>query len=155
MKAELVNPFLEATKNVIGTMASTEATPGKPHLKEGIKTWGEVTGIIGLAGENVMGNMILSFDKASILDIVSKMLMEEFTEINDDIVDATGELTNMISGGAKPALSEQGYKLDMATPVVIVGKDVEMTQLTKAPIIVIPFSTPVGQFVVEACLTSR
>lgn len=152
MKAELINPFINATLNVLKTMAQTNATPGKPGLKANNLTSGAVTGVIGMASEALNGNMVISFDQPSILAIVARMLMEEHKEINKDVIDAVGELTNMISGGAKKELSEMGFAFNMATPLMLTGQNIEMTQLSKSPIIVIPFTTPEGKFSVEANL---
>lgn len=155
MDANIINPFVASTVNVIKTMAFTEPVSGAPRVKMDRLTWGDVTGIIGLAGEGMAGNMVLSFSAPSILGIVSKMLGEQFTELNKDVVDAVGELTNMISGGAKAELYEYGYRFHMATPMIIVGKNVELSQLSKVPIIQIPFTTPEGEFVCEANLANR
>lgn len=155
MRAELINPFLSSTVNVIGTMCQTSPTAGKPCMKEGTCTWGAVTGIIGMAGETLTGNMMISFDEAAILVLVNRMLSETFTEINSDIVDAVGEMTNMICGGTKQQLSELGYQFKMATPIMITGIGVTITQLSKSPIIQVPFSIPEGKFVVEANLSER
>ncbi|NLF25771.1 MAG: chemotaxis protein CheX [Deltaproteobacteria bacterium] len=152
MNVEFINPFLESTINVIETMAFTKATPGKPTMKKGNKSWGPLSGIIGLASSELSGNLILSFDKPAILGIVSSMLGEEISEISPDVIDAVGELTNMVSGGAKAILSQKGHKFDMATPIMLVGKDVEITQLSKASVISIPFKTDKGEFVVEVTL---
>ena len=152
MDAQLINPFVSATVVVLKTMAQTEPVVGKPGMKKDQLSWGEVTGLIGMAGDGVTGNMIISFDEPSILGIVSKMLMEEFVEINQDVIDAVGEITNMIVGGAKNSLQELGYNIHMATPIVIKGKNVELNQLGKAPALTIPFTTDVGSFVLEANL---
>ena len=152
MEASLVNPFIESAVNVLKTMAQTTPVSGAHTIKKHNRTWGEVTGLIGMAGENVNGNMMVSFDAPCILSIVSKMLMEEFTEINNDVIDAVGEITNMISGGTKSALKEKGFAISMATPIIINGKNVELSQNSKSPIICIPFTTEVGQFVIEANL---
>lgn len=152
MKAEYINPFIDSTLNVLSTMAFTQSTPGSPSLKKNNLTQGEVTGLIGMAGAEMNGNMILSFEKSAILSIVSKMVMEEYTVINDDVTDAVGELTNMISGGAKKLLSEQGLSFNMATPIMIVGQGVELRQLSDHPVISIDFSTEAGKFWVEANL---
>ena len=154
MKAEFINPFIDAVVNVLSTMAQVNPNPGKPFLKETSQTYGVVTGLIGMAGSEVNGNMILSFELSPILTIVNNMLMESFTELNDEVVDAVGEITNMVSGGAKKNLAELGHKFDMATPVMIQGKEVELKQLSEAPVISIPFSIPEGQFWVEANLAS-
>ena len=72
MKVEYLNPFILATKNVQETMAQTQAEAQKPHLKEGKGTFGEVTGIIGMASETVEGNMVISLTAPCILDIVAR-----------------------------------------------------------------------------------
>ena len=108
-----------------------------------------------MAGEDVTGNMMISFDEPSILSIVSLMLMEEFIEINKDVVDAVGEITNMICGATKSLLSEQGITINMASPLVVVGKNMELTQRTKTPVVIIPFTTPTGKFAIEAHLSKR
>ena len=155
MDASLINPFVDATLNVLRTMAQTDASVGKPFLKRGNVTWGEVTGIIGMASEEVNGNMVVSFDAPAILKIVSAMLMERFVEIDKDVVDAVGEITNMICGGTKKVLAEQGYAISMASPLVVTGKDIKLSQLGEAPVISIPFSVEGGRFVVEANLQKR
>ena len=152
MNADYINPFLNATKNVIETMAFTPLEAGKPFLKENNLSWGVVNGIIGLASDKLKGAMVISFDEGSILGIVSEMLGEPFTEINHDVTDAVGEITNMISGGAKAELAQLGFQMRMATPVMLVGQGVEMSQLTKSPVISMPLNVEVGKFVIEANL---
>lgn len=155
MDVKLINPFLIATKNVIETMASVQVKAGQPGIKSDNRTRGDVSGLIGMAGEQISGNMLLSFDKGSILGIVSNMLGETFDSLNDEVADAVGELTNMISGNAKIELNKAGYEFEMSLPVTIVGKDVEISQMSKAPILTIPFETEHGKFFVEAFLESK
>lgn len=155
MQVEYINPFLNATKNVIETMANTKVTNEKPALKKGNLSWGIVTGIIGIASARLKGHMVISFDEGSILGIVSGMLGEEFKEVNKDVVDAVGELTNMICGGAKKELSELGSTFDLAIPLMVVGKNVEISQLSTGPVVTIPFATQGGRFVLEATLIDR
>ena len=155
MNVEHINPFINATKNVIETMAFTKLDMGKLSLKTNNLSWGAVTGVMGLASETLSGNMLVSFDEASIIEIVNKMLYESFTQINKEVIDAVGEITNMITGGAKRELNEKGFFFDMAVPVVVTGQNIEITQMSKGPTIVVPFSTEKGQFVVEANLAQR
>ena len=44
------------------------------------------------------------------------MLGEEIQSLDGDIQDAVGEITNMISGGARAELEKMGYSLAMAIP---------------------------------------
>ena len=153
MDANLINPFIEATLHVLETMASTRAEAGKPYLKKDQVARGDVSGVIGMTGET-RGTISISFSEASILPIVSNMLgeeMKEMKEMNEEIKDAVGEVTNMISGQARKRLDEQGRSLKAAIPTVIMGKDHSITHMTTHPIIAIPFSTDNGEFTIEVC----
>ncbi len=150
MDAILINSFSKATVTVIETMAATKVECGKPYIKEDANSYGVVTGLIGMAGDKISGNLAISFDEAAVLEIVSNMLQETFSSLTPDVVDAVGEMTNIICGNAKSTLFDAGYKFDMATPAIIVGKDVTISQLKAAPVLVLPFSTPKGKIVLEA-----
>ncbi|MFU8819827.1 MAG: chemotaxis protein CheX [Desulfurivibrio sp.] len=156
MKAELINPFLKATKNVIETMAQTQVKSGQPHVKKDNLAYGEVTGVIGMSSDTISGSMIVSFSANAILKIVANMLMESpRLKIDEVVVDAVGEITNMICGGAKAELARINHKFDLATPTMVVGKGVEISYYSSTPTIVIPFETAEGCFVVEANLNPR
>ena len=156
MNVQFINPFLQSTKNVVETMCQMAVTPQKPSLKSNKATYGEVTGIVSMTSEKISGYMILSFEKACILQIVANMLMEDpKSDVDDEIIDAVGELTNMICGGAKAHLSKLDTTFDMTTPQMVVGKGVDLEYYTDAPTIVIPFATDNGNFVIEANLSQQ
>jgi chemotaxis protein CheX len=156
MNVEFINPFLQAAKNVLETMCQTHVHPAKPTLKENTTTYGDVTGTIGMASAKVSGCMILSFSEKCIVNVVANMLMEDAKdEIDEEIIDAVGELTNMICGGAKATLGKMNHKFDLATPTMITGKGVEISTLSESPTIVIPFDTEYGGFVIEANLAEK
>ena len=152
MKAEFINPFLEATTSVLKTMAFLEPIPGKPFIKKGGASTGDISGIVGITGE-AEGSLCLSFSKACILFIISKMLGEEQKEINEEVKDAVGELTNMISGDSRRRLQDLGHSFQGAIPSVISGPGHEVKHITRGPILSIPFATQAGDFVVEVCFT--
>jgi chemotaxis protein CheX len=151
MDAKTINPFINATVNVLETMAFVKSEVGKPYLKKDNVAQGDVSGVIGFTGES-NGTVSVTFDKLSILKIVSNMFGEEMTEINSDITDAVGELTNMISGQARRELEEIGKIYHGAIPTVVSGKDHKIETMTKGPKIAIPFNTDAGNFTIEVCL---
>ena len=120
MKAEFINPFLEATISVLKTMAFLEAIPGKPSMKKGNSSVGDVSGIVGITGE-AEGSLCITFSKECILFIISQMLGAQLKDINEEVKDAVGELTNMISGDSRRRLQEVGYTFQGAIPSVISG----------------------------------
>ncbi len=100
------------------------------------------------------GTIAVTFDSGSILKIVSSMFGEDITELNNEIADAVGELTNMISGQARRKLEEDGKLFEAAIPSVVTGANHEITHITEGPIIAIPFHTEAGNFTIEICLES-
>lgn len=151
MDAKLINPFINATVNVLETMAFVKSTAGKPYVKQDNIAKGDVTGVIGITGES-NGTISVTFDERSILKIVSNMFGEEMKELNGEITDAVGELTNMISGQARRELEESGKIFEAAIPSVITGKNHGIAHITKGPQIAIPFSIDEGNFTIEVCL---
>jgi chemotaxis protein CheX len=150
MKAEIINPFLEATVSVLKTMALVDPIPGKPFIKRGASTTGDVSGVVGITGDTE-GSLCITFSRGCILAVISQMLGEEQREINDEVKDAVGELTNMISGDSRRRLEEMGHHFLGAIPSVISGKDHEVKHITRGPVLSIPFSTGAGNFTVEVC----
>jgi chemotaxis protein CheX len=149
MDERFFRSFINATQTVLKTMSQTEPIAGQVAERASGPTFGSITGVIGMSAEKISGNLIISFDEQSILAIVSRMFMDQFTNINQEVVDAVGEITNIICGAAKRELADQGILFDMATPMVISGEHIELKQLSKNPITSVTFSTPEGKFVVE------
>jgi len=151
MNVEFINPFLESIIKVLATMANTEAIPGKPFLKSEKSAKGDVTGVIGLAGDKARGSLAITFSEQAVLHVISQMLGEEITQVDAAVADGVGEITNMVTGGAKKILSEKGYTFSMAIPTTIVGKNHSITHQTSGRIVCIPFETAAGSFFVEVC----
>ncbi len=154
MDVKLINPFLNATLNVLETMAFIKADAEKPYLKKDNVAQGDVSGIVGITGD-VKGTVSITFDELCILKIVSNMFGEEMQEVNHEISDAVGELTNMISGKARQEIEKLGPLLHGAIPSVITGKSHKLISMAKGPKIAIPFKTDAGNFTVEICLEKK
>ena len=150
MDVKFIDPFINATLTVLETMAFTKAEAGKPYLKKDQIASGDVSGVIGLTGE-VSGTFSVSYTEKSILAIVSNMFGEEMKELDEEIKDAVGEITNMIAGQARQELDQLGRFLQAAIPTVILGKNHTINHVTAHPVIAVPFNTPSGGFCIEVC----
>lgn len=148
MDVRYINPFIESTIHVLKTTSSITARVGKPYLKKDSVAKGDVSGVIGLAGD-VKGSISVSFKEDCILPIVSNMFGEKLTELNDEVKDAVGEISNMISGQARQKLELIGRNLKAAIPIVIMGRDHTISHITKDKVIAIPFLTDNGEFTIE------
>ncbi|MDO6708111.1 MULTISPECIES: chemotaxis protein CheX [unclassified Photobacterium] len=149
MRAEFVNPFLASLLNVLKTMASMELAPQKPLLKKDEIARGDVSGLIGMIGPQTRGSMSITFDEGLALEIMQRMLGERPNGINDEVTDMVGEITNMVTGGAKRILSEKGYDFEMATPAVVSGRGHTITHKSEGAIIIMPFESEYGKAFIE------
>jgi chemotaxis protein CheX len=158
IEERLIQPFINATLTVLRTMAFTEAHAKPPYLKNENVAKGDVSGVIGMTGD-ASGSLSVSFPEATILAIVSNMFAEEMAEVDDEIRDAVGEITNMISGQARKELEELGTSLESAIPTVISGQNHTIKHITSYPIVAITFRLDRGEFcagteefTIEVCL---
>jgi chemotaxis protein CheX len=150
MDVRLVNPFINATINVLETMAFINVEAGKPYLKKDNLAVGDVSGVLGLTGV-ANGTISVTFEEKCILTVVSNMFGETMSVLNNEIADAVGELTNMISGQARRELEEMGKVFKAAIPSVVTGRNHSITHYSDGPKIAIPFHTDNGEFTIEVC----
>jgi chemotaxis protein CheX len=150
MEVRYINPFIASLSATFRTMLECEVKRGQLMIKENTAPKFEISGIIGLSGKAV-GTVVLSFSKEVAIQAASHMLMCENTEINDDVLDAVGELTNMVAGGAKTELSE--YELMVSLPNVITGGDHEVRFPSDVSPICVPFATKWGLVSLEVGLS--
>jgi len=149
MNVEFINPFLSSMLNVMSTMAQMELTPEKPRLKKNEVAHGDVSGLIGMVSAQTKGSLSITFEGKLALATMKNMVGEGPDEINEEITDLVGEITNMVTGGAKRMLSEKGIEFDMATPMVVSGKNHTITHKADGPIVIIPLASAHGKAFIE------
>lgn len=149
MKSEYINPFIKSLINTFDTMLDCPVKRGQIQLRKNGVCLQDVSGIIGLSGKAV-GSVVVSFSKSVALKAASTMLLVEATEIDDDVVDAIGEITNMVAGAAKSELEE--YKLSISLPNVITGEPHGIRFPSNVQPISVPFETPWGPITLEVGL---
>ncbi|MDA8307852.1 MAG: chemotaxis protein CheX [Deltaproteobacteria bacterium] len=154
MDVRLINPFLTAAMHVLKTMAGVEVSPGRPFLKKDSQATGDVSAIIGITGV-ASGSMALVFTEECILAIVSKLLGEAFTELNHQVRDAVGELTNMICGDGRRRLAEEGFSLQAGIPTIVAGKNHYIMHIADGPRLAVPFQTEHGDFMIEVAFSNK
>lgn len=151
LRVEFINPFIVAVTKTLETMVGCKVTREPPMLKKDAQALYPVSGVIGLSGV-VAGTVVLTMSKDLALKSASVMLMEEQKELNADVFDAIGELTNVVAGNAKAQLEE--YKLSLSLPNVITGEATELRFPENCQPILIPFQTDFGPLAVEIGFTA-
>lgn len=152
MNVNFINPVLMSMLNVLSTMAHIEPKVGTPKIKDKNDTiqGKNITGIMSMTGRRGNASVAITFTEAAILHIAKKMLPGEITKIDGMVIDLVGELANMVLGGAKSHLENGGYFFSLSLPTIVLGSDYLIAHKTNAPIIMLPFSMPEGEFVIEA-----
>jgi chemotaxis protein CheX len=147
----LVNAVLGATREVCATMLEMEVTPRPPrfHSPAPVSDGGLVA-LLGLAGDWV-GTGGLALSEPLACRLASRMLMAEFHAVNEEVLDAVAEITNMIVGNVKTTLEETLGPLGLSIPTVIFGREFS-TRTTTSDWIVVPFACPDGCLEVYVCL---
>ncbi len=135
--------------NVMSTMAQVELTPEKPVLKKDMVAKGDVSGLIGMVSDQAKGSLSITLEAKLALGAMQNMFGESPEEINDEITDLVGEITNMVTGGAKRLLSEKGFEFDMATPMVVSGPGHTINHKAEGPIVIIPLNSALGKAYIE------
>lgn len=154
MEATLVNPFVEAALHILDTTAFVKVKPEIPFLKKDIRSQGDITGILEISGD-LQGSAAISFSEKCILGIVSAMFGEDMTEINEEIIDAVGEISNMIAGHVTTKIAELNKKVKVKFVKVCQGADQNIDHIkTAGEILVLPFRTTKGKMVIEVCYAS-
>lgn len=149
MDAALVNPFIEGTLHILDTTAFVKVKPEFPFLKKSRNSLGDISGYLEISGD-LIGSAAVSFSEKSILGIVSAMFGENMTEINDEIKDAVGEISNMVAGHVTTKIAELNKKVKVKFKEIIMGQDTLIPHIDGAEyVLALPFRTTKGKVVIE------
>ncbi len=136
-----MNAFVDGVQKTLGLMAQTQVKIGNPYIEKEFKSKGDVAGMVGMVAGNMKGTLTIGFTKEAVVEILKNMLGEEYKEINSEVIDAVGEMTNQVYGAAKTTLNQLGYSFEMAIPTVVQGKFV-ISRIHNGATLVLPFLTP-------------
>ncbi len=91
-----------------------------------LETKGAASAMIHFNGK-VSGAFFLNMDKEALLFLAGEMLMEEQKEINEDVIDALGEIANLTAGATKDVLQGAGIGVEgISVPSVMLGSSFQM-----------------------------
>ena len=152
MKADYINPFVESAVEVFSTMLECELTRGKLSLNADFQPAHDISGVIGLSGK-ASGTVVVSVDRNVAISATERMLGQRPESVNTDVIDAVGELTNMIAGRAKSGLEH--LHMTLALPTVITGKNHVIRFGSAAQTICIPYTCKWGEISVEVGLVEQ
>lgn len=150
MDVRLLNPFIDAAVEVLKAEVGESSNRGALSLQKSALTTDDITVLINLIGD-VFGVVMYSMSTTTCLNLVSKIMGQEFATMDSLAQSGVAELGNVISGRATIKFSQAGYKADISTPTVITGHGIEISTLD-FPRIVVPLETGLGVLTVHLAL---
>lgn len=120
-------PILElAAREVFSLMLGVELTVNsEPQTDEGLN----ITSMVGLAG-SMCGLLSFRCGSKSAVLMASRMLGMDANNVHDEMLDAAGEVCNMVAGNFKNKISGMGDGCQLSVPTVITGEDYSLRALT-------------------------
>lgn len=127
MNVEYINPFIEASRTVIKTIANINISLGKVYLKTSSYSSETMVVFVGLMGQ-LRGQVIFSMNKSVAFQIASAMMMGmPVKELDEMSKSAIAEAANMILGNAATILYGKGMKIEITPPSLMMGDNIEIS----------------------------
>ncbi|MBE7411453.1 MAG: chemotaxis protein CheX [Leptospiraceae bacterium] len=123
MRAEFVNPFLEAATLVYRDVLGTELIRGKLRILESPAPSHELAIIVGVIGP-ANGEVIYSLNFDTAFKMAKKLVPSlKDGEVENEYKDIIGEIANMVTGNAMSIFNATGQFIDITTPNIVETKD--------------------------------
>jgi chemotaxis protein CheX len=139
MAAGIINPYINATVDLLSTMAGMHAEKKAVFLKKNYRLFGDISGIMPFTG-HVEGEVVVCFEETLARFIVSRIMSVHAEKLTkDELREGVGELVNIIAGNAKANLATTDYRHQITLPTVALGQNHEISHPKNAPCIVVVF----------------
>jgi len=153
IEEKLIIEYIKAsTEGVFSTMLGLEVCSesaftdaNAPAVSDG------VLAIVGLAG-SWTGAGVISCSAAFACRICNQLLMTESASVNEEVLDAVGEVANMVVGNFKTMIEEHLGPLGLSIPTVIYGRNFTSRSLGTNHWIVLPFKCDGESVTIRCCL---
>jgi chemotaxis protein CheX len=137
---QYIQPFIKTCTSVFHDFVNLEPEAKMPYFleKDAIQDW-DISAVIGLTGE-ARGAVVISMKDNLAMKLTGILTGKVHQVIYDDVVDAVGELINIIAGNVKQEL-EDTFRLVISLPTIITGKEHHVNwPAGQARVICIPFT---------------
>lgn len=111
-----------SVEEVFSTMLGAHCTLGEYPVQHEQEM---VTAVVGFGG-SLSGACILRLGQAVAISLATRMTGIEFTEIDDTVTDAAGEICNMLAGTWKGHAPEISAACALSVPAVVTGRDYQV-----------------------------
>ena len=150
MNVKYLNPFIEAAAEVLELEVGASITRGPIALHRSPYTARDVTVTLSLIGR-VEGMVLYGLSTNTALQLVSEMMGEPISELDDLAQSGIAELGNVMTGRASTKLAQAGYDCNISTPTVILGCETRISTLDFQRL-ALPLQTQFGDIEIHLAL---
>jgi chemotaxis protein CheX len=147
---KFMNPFVEAAAEVLEKEVSAKVERGTLSLQKSSLTSDQITVLLSLVGQ-VQGVVLYGLSKGTALNLVSRMMGQEFAEFDNLAQSGVAELGNVITGAATVKLSKEGFDAEISPPTLVQGEGIQISTLD-FPRVVVQLKTEMGDITVHLAL---
>ena len=148
----IVESITQSAGNVFSTMLGSHLDSGEVTIETSSADPNDgVVSFIGIAG-TWAGTGSISCSPALACRVCAAMLMTEATAVNEDVLDAVAELTNMIIGSVKTDLEQHLGPLGLSIPTVVFGRNFKTRSAATTEWINVLFDWEGDPLLIKMCL---
>lgn len=151
-KEMIVGYVSSAAADVFGTMLGLEIEALPSHLEGSDPSVDDgVLAFVGMAGPWT-GAGAITCSAAFARQICQSLLGSEADSVNEEVLDALGEVTNMIIGGFKTLIEQHTGPLGLSIPTVVYGRNFTSHSTGRNDWVVAPFKCGPEMMEVRVCI---
>ena len=152
---ELLVKLVSSTQEVFETMVFKTLGSQTPIFGEALRPRSNVVGTVAFTGERC-GLVAFYSTTETAKEIAGAMLGIPAGEVNEEVPDAIGEITNMITGTFRTKMAGHGQPWAISVPTVTIGSDFYTKYVSDVHRALCPFTmADGGEIFVELILTQR
>jgi chemotaxis protein CheX len=148
VQKKAVDLLIESAREVFEMMVMCQLELGTPIEGDALRPKSNVVGTISFAGsESGVVAFYSTMDAAT--QIAGNMLGLPAAEVNGEMPDAIGEITNMIAGALRTKMKDAGHPWAISIPTVTIGSDFYTRYVSDVSRILLPFRMDAHEICVE------
>jgi chemotaxis protein CheX len=154
MNEQMVGTLVQATQEVFETMVFKSVALQTPIYGEGLRPRSNVVALVGFAGE-ISGLVAFYSTLEAANEIAGSMLGVASSDVDGDMPDAIGEVSNMIAGAFRSRLAEEGMQCAISVPTVTTGSNFYTRCISQVQRVLCPFTMDAHEIFVELIVTKQ
>ncbi len=119
---EIIVPMIESAEKVFKMLGEIDIQDKEITIKKENDLNGDISAIISIVSEQSQGNMGISFNKETYINILNHISDNETKDIDSINLFAAGEMINNIFSLSKVKFAKQGYNFKRGPASIITGK---------------------------------